>query len=148
MTRQPPSPSHKEIYNLWETLGHCSQFFKLKKGVWQGNPVTPILFALSIEPLVGLIRGNDQIEGIAYEGGMMHNISLIADYIILFIRNPLSSVPAVIRYLDILSRATYSKYRDILPEGSRAKCLAQGHNLIWQSNNKESNNLLINSPIP
>ena len=29
-----------------------------------------------------------------------------------------------------LSRATYSKYRDITPEASRVKCLAQGHNVI------------------
>ena len=29
-----------------------------------------------------------------------------------------------------LSRATYSKYRDILPEARRVKCLAQGHNVI------------------
>ena len=30
----------------------------------------------------------------------------------------------------LLSRATYSKYRDIPPEASRVKCLAQGHNII------------------
>lgn len=47
---------------------HCFDFFKLKKGVRQGNPVSPILFALSIEPLAELIRRNDQIEGIV-DGG-------------------------------------------------------------------------------
>ena len=31
----------------------------------------------------------------------------------------------------LLSRETYSNYRDIPPEASRVKCLAQGHNVIW-----------------
>ena len=30
----------------------------------------------------------------------------------------------------LLSGAIYSKYRDIPPEASRVKCLAQGHNII------------------
>ena len=33
-------------------------------------------------------------------------------------------------YQSLLSRATYSKYRDIPPEASRVKCLAQGHSVI------------------
>ena len=61
--------------------------------------MSPILFALSIEPLAELIRGNDQIQAIADEGGMMHKISLYADDILLFVRNPLSSIPAVINCL-------------------------------------------------
>ena len=36
-----------------------------------------------------------------------------------------------------LSRATYSKCRDIPPKASRVKCLAQGHNVIWHG--RESN---------
>ncbi len=41
-----------------------SESFKLKKGLWQRSPTSPILFVLCIEPLAELIRGNDQIEGI------------------------------------------------------------------------------------
>ena len=29
------------------------------------------------------------------------------------------------------ARVTYSKYRDMPPEASRVKCLAQGHNVSW-----------------
>ena len=32
--------------------------------------------------------------------------------------------------MQIDEHHSYSKYRDILPEASRVKCLAQGHN-IW-----------------
>ena len=78
--------------------GYCSQFFYLKKGARQGNPVSPVLFALCIEPLAEL-RGNDQIEGIVDEGGEMHKISLFADDILLFIRHPQSSIPAFMQCL-------------------------------------------------
>ena len=40
----------------------------------------------------------------------------------------------------LLSRVTYSKYRDILPEASRVKCPAQGYNVILHS--RESNQQL------
>lgn len=79
--------------------GYCPEFFDLKKGVRQGNPVSPVLFALCIEPLAELIRGNDQIEGIVDEGGEMHKISLFADDVLLFIRNPQSSIPALMQCL-------------------------------------------------
>lgn len=35
-----------------------------------------------------VMRGNDLIEGIVDEGGKMHKISLFADDVLLFIRNP------------------------------------------------------------
>lgn len=79
--------------------GYCSEFFELKKGVRQGNPISPILFALSIEPLAELIRKRDQIEGIIDKGHMEHKISLFADDILLFIRNPASSIPALMQCL-------------------------------------------------
>ena len=78
--------------------GYCSKFFDLK-GVRQGNPVSPVLFALCIEPLPELIRGNDQIEGIVDEGGEMHKISLFSDDVLLFISNPRSSIPALMQSL-------------------------------------------------
>ena len=43
----------------------------------------------------------------------------------------------------VFSRATYSKYRDTPSEASRAKCLAQGHNIIWHS---LVSNLLLREP--
>ena len=49
--------------------GYCSKGFDLKKGVRRGNPASPILFPLCIEPLAELIRINDDIEGIVDGGG-------------------------------------------------------------------------------
>ncbi|KAF7655318.1 hypothetical protein LDENG_00057550, partial [Lucifuga dentata] len=79
--------------------GYCSEFFKLKKGVRQGSPVSPILFALCIEPLAEMIRKNGQIEGIIDGGGTMHKIALFVDVILLFIKYPLFSVPALMHGL-------------------------------------------------
>ena len=45
---------------------------------------------------------------------------------------PMNTLHLVIQQM-LFSRGTYSKYRDILPEASRVKCLAQGHNVIWRS---------------
>lgn len=37
--------------------GYCSEFFKFKKGVWQGNLALPILFALGVKPGMIKLRG-------------------------------------------------------------------------------------------
>ena len=39
----------------------------------------------------------------------------------------LRNILHLVIYQTLLFRATYSKYRDILPEASRLKCLAQCH---------------------
>lgn len=79
--------------------GYCSEFFKIKRGVRQGSPAAPILFALSIEPLAEWIRTNKQIAGIIDKGGEEHKISLFADDIFLYIKNPLASIPPLMHCL-------------------------------------------------
>lgn len=68
--------------------GQCSDFFDLGRGTRQGDALSPILFALSIEPLAELIRRNPLIQGIWDESGKQHKIALYADDILLFIENP------------------------------------------------------------
>ncbi len=79
--------------------GHCSDFFDIERGVRQGDSLSPILFALSIEPLAEAIRQDVQIEGGEDGGGRVHKISLFADDILLFIKHPLTSIPRLMQCL-------------------------------------------------
>lgn len=51
---------------------HCSELFYLGRGTRQGDAMSPVLFALSIEPLAESIRCNQHIQGITDEGGNSH----------------------------------------------------------------------------
>ncbi len=61
--------------------------------------MSPVLFALSIEPLAELTRSNTRIQGIKDKGGKCHKISLYADDVLLFIENPLTSLSALLECL-------------------------------------------------
>lgn len=70
--------------------GQCSEFFELGRWTRQGDSLSLVLFALSIEPLAKLIRSNPHLQGIRDEGGNQHKIALYADDILLFIENPIT----------------------------------------------------------
>lgn len=63
--------------------GHLiSQQFSLERGTRQGCPLSPMLFALSLEPLAQAVRQSPSIKPI-YINNTHHHISLYADDIIL-----------------------------------------------------------------
>lgn len=76
--------------------GCCSEFFCLKRGVRQGDCLSPLLFAASIEPLAESIRQNRNIKGIKDEGGLEHKTSLFADDLLTYISEPSTSIPALL----------------------------------------------------
>lgn len=90
---------YKKPKSKLRVIGHCSEFFNIQRGVRQGDSLSPILFALSIEPLAQAIRQDVVIEGIEDGGGRTHKISLFADDILLFVKHPLTSIPRLMQCL-------------------------------------------------
>lgn len=101
--------------------GQTSSYFPLGTGTRQGCPLSPLLFAIVIEPLAEAIRNSPDITGIS-TGGKDHKIVLYADDILLFVTNPQTSVLAVLEVINQFS--VFSGYKinfsksEVLPLGN------------------------------
>uniref|UniRef100_A0A3B3HDP0 Reverse transcriptase domain-containing protein n=1 Tax=Oryzias latipes TaxID=8090 RepID=A0A3B3HDP0_ORYLA len=72
-----------------------SQYFQLSRGTRQGCPLSPLLFALAIEPLSITLKTLPSISGI-HRGGKEHRVSLYADDLLLYLSDPILNVPHII----------------------------------------------------
>ena len=90
------------------TNGLRSEYFPTHRGTRQGCPLSPLLFALAIEPLAEIIRATPSIHGLQL-GEICHKISLYADDVIVFLSQPEISVPALIERVDWFSN--FSGYK-------------------------------------
>uniref|UniRef100_A0A3P9IJZ9 Reverse transcriptase domain-containing protein n=1 Tax=Oryzias latipes TaxID=8090 RepID=A0A3P9IJZ9_ORYLA len=84
------------------TNGRCSEPFALARGVRQGCPLSPLLFALALEPLAETIRMQAEVKGISL-GNMEHKIALYADDIILILTLPKQSIPTTLKAFNKFS---------------------------------------------
>lgn len=82
-----------------QTNNDISSKILLSRSTRQGCGLSPLLFALAIEPLAVAIRSHPSIKGkqISEE---THTISLYADDILLYLTEPEVSVPALLETLD------------------------------------------------
>lgn len=80
------------------TNSNLSAYFSLLRGTRQGCPLSPLLFAIAVEPLAVMLRGEVSIKGI-WRSGLEHRISLYADDILLFLSDPLTSLPITLNIL-------------------------------------------------
>ena len=88
------------------TNGQQSKYFSLGRGTRQGCPLSPLLFAIVIEPLAIALRQSAEFSGIV-QGGLTHKLSLYADDLLLYTSNPMTSVPYIVNILNQFGKLAY-----------------------------------------
>jgi len=83
--------------------GSLSNFIKLERGCRQGCSVSPLLFAVFLEPLSQWIKQNNSIQGIVI-AGLEQKIALFADDVLIYLENPDSSLPILMNYFKDFGR--------------------------------------------
>lgn len=80
--------------------GQYSSSFVLGRGTRQGCPMSPLLFALAVEPLAAAIRQNNMIKGFS-RGSLEDKIALYADDMLLFLEDTSSSLTAAFEAIKL-----------------------------------------------
>lgn len=92
--------------SAWVSTGLCcSTAFQLKRGMRQGCPPLPLLFAISLEPLAQAIR-QDYILSPITIGCFKHYISLFADDILLYMSNLSTSLSQCLKIFKDFSNVS------------------------------------------
>ena len=71
-----------------------SPYFSLTRGTRQGCPLSPLLFAIAIEPLSIALKSSPLLQGVR-RGGIEHRVSLYADDLLLYVNDPVASSPSI-----------------------------------------------------
>lgn len=71
---------------------HTSRTLTLRRGTGQGYPLSPLLFALTLEPLAHWIRKDVILRGLCCSEDMEDRISLYADDVLIYLASPNTSI--------------------------------------------------------
>lgn len=90
---------YKEPSARVQVNGQLSTPFPITRGTRQGCPLSPLLFALAMEPLAESLHNSEGYTGVNI-GKKQYKLSLFADDMALFISDPFNSLPATEQLLD------------------------------------------------
>ena len=88
--------------------GLRSDGFPVHRGTRQGCPLSPLLFAMVIEPLAEAIRTIPSIQGLQIDN-VHHKISLYADNVLIYISSPETSIPVLLDVVGLFGK--FSGYK-------------------------------------
>ncbi|KAJ1136101.1 hypothetical protein NDU88_002519 [Pleurodeles waltl] len=86
-----------------KTGGVVSDAFSICRGTRQGCPLSPLLFALAMEPLAARVRAKKEEWGVS-RNGTLHSISLYADDALIYVRRAEDALAPVMSLLSEFGR--------------------------------------------
>ena len=117
--------------------GDLSNSFNLERGTRQGCPISPLLFALFIEPLGQLVRQSEAIKGITM-AGTEQKVALFADDVLVFLKEPEESFGGLMALLDDFGKLSgyklnISKTQVMTLNFNAPRNLRDKYNLRWEA---------------
>lgn len=97
--------------------GRISDSFALSRGTCQGCPISPLLYALAVEPLSIAIRAHPHIKGL-HKGRMTEILSLYADDMLLYLED---SGPSLATALQLIKQ--FGEYSGLQINWSKSQTL-------------------------